>query len=332
MGDYNSRKQILERIEAERGSRAILYVTGDRNGLQTQISPEAVDLFVDHLDAMWPAKKISLVLYTCGGDTAAAWRLINLLRTFCEELEVIVPSKALSAGTLLSLGANRILMTKQATLGPIDPSLHNPMNPQIPGTQQRAPVSVEAVQGYLDVIRSELGFLAGWRKAAILQQLGEKIHPLVLGQIFRSRTQIRNLARELLKHQEISKRHQDKIISFLCSESGSHDHTINRREAKALGLRIDKPSEEFYETLRELYKDFATELQLSVPFRPDTELKGAQTKAYDLIRALIESPALGAHHFKSKGTLQMVQVPGPNGVQHQGLEDTRTFEAWEKVA
>ena len=59
-------------------------------------------------------------MYTRGGNTLAGWSIINLIRQFCDELEIIIPSKAHSTGTLMALGANSIIMTKQATLGPID--------------------------------------------------------------------------------------------------------------------------------------------------------------------------------------------------------------------
>ena len=191
---HEDRKAILEKIGEERGSKALLYVTGDRPAMETQIGPDVDDIFVEHLDALWPAEKISLILYTTGGNTATAWRLINLIRIFCEELEIIVLGKALSSGTLMCLGANKIVMSKQSTLGPIDPSLNSPLNPQVPGNNppQRAPVSVEAVQGYLDVAK-ELGVNDSTSLATILTHLSSQIHPLVLGQIFRTRTQIRDL-------------------------------------------------------------------------------------------------------------------------------------------
>jgi hypothetical protein len=43
-----------------------------------------------------------------------------------DELAIVVPQKARSAGTLMCRGAERIITTKQATLGPIDPSLTGP--------------------------------------------------------------------------------------------------------------------------------------------------------------------------------------------------------------
>jgi len=119
--NYNQRQTLYRELERDRHSKVLLYVTGDRPGFETLISREVIDLFVHHLDTIGPVKKITLILYSSGGDVSAAWAIANLLRIFADDLEVIVPAKALSAGTLIALGADRILMTKQATLGPIDP-------------------------------------------------------------------------------------------------------------------------------------------------------------------------------------------------------------------
>ncbi|MGD2134351.1 MAG: hypothetical protein PVI23_16290, partial [Maricaulaceae bacterium] len=269
------RKDLYETIEKERGSKVIHFVTGDRPEMETQIGPDVIDLFVDHLDELWPIEKLTLILYTPGGNSAAAWRLINLLRTFCEELEIIVISKAHSAGTLMCLGANRIVMTKQATLGPIDPSLNHPLNPPIPSApKHRAPVSVEALQGYLDIAQDSLNIKDPASLSHVLTHLASNIHPLVLGQIFRTRTQIRFLAKKLLSNQDIDDDRKEAIVSFLCSESGSHDHTINRRDARELGLVVENPSQEFYEILKSLHKSVSDTLKLRTRFSPDTELAG----------------------------------------------------------
>lgn len=334
MDGYEERKAILAEIEKSQATKALLYVTGDRPGMETQVSPEVVDLFVDHLDALWPCDRLTLVLYTPGGDTAAAWRIINLLRTYCDDLCVIVSLKAHSAGTLICLGADRIMMTKQATLGPIDPSLNGPLNPQIPGgaPNQRAPVSVEAVQGYLDVVQNTLRINDPVSLAQVLNSLSEKIHPLVLGQIFRTRAQIRDLAGKLLTYQEITDDTRERIISVLCSESGSHDYTINRREAANLGLAIDKPSESFYEVLKALHQSVVDSLELRTPFSPDTVLKTDQQTSYVARRALIESTVHGSHQFVSEGVLTKLSIPNSGGAPHVGVQDDRTFEGWRKEA
>lgn len=124
-----NRAELYKKIEEKRESKLLVYVTSDRRGLETQIASDVLSPFTNHLDLLGDVKKISLFLYTRGGNTLTARTLVNLIRNFCEEFEVIIPFNCHSAGTLISLGANKILMTKQATLGPIDPSVNGPLNP-----------------------------------------------------------------------------------------------------------------------------------------------------------------------------------------------------------
>src|ERR1041385_5656462 len=111
-----------KQLEEKRKSKLLVYITSDRRGLETQIASDILLYFANHLDKLGDSEKISLFLYTRGGSTIAAWSLVNLIRNFCKDFEVIVPFNCHSAGTLICLGANTIVMTKQATLGPIDPS------------------------------------------------------------------------------------------------------------------------------------------------------------------------------------------------------------------
>lgn len=222
--DYKERSTLYKRIEKQRSTRVLAYMTSDRAGMETMISGDCVDLFVDLLDKIGPTERISLILHTNGGQTLAAWRIVNLIRTFCDELEVLIPMKALSAGTLISIGADRLVMTKQAALGPIDPSVNNALNPAInvgSGQIMRVPVSVENVLGYLGAAKTELGIKGEAHLASILQNLAGQVHPLVLGEIFRSRAQIRFLADKLLKKQVTNPKKVKSIISFLCADSGS---------------------------------------------------------------------------------------------------------------
>ncbi len=331
----NHRKDILQRIAGIRNSSAILYVTGDRPGLETRIGQDVIDLFVDHLDEVGPVEKITLILYTTGGSTSAAWNLVNLLQMFCEYLEVITPGKCMSSGTLISLGANKIIMTKQATLGPIDPSLQHPLAPPIPGASPdaRAPVSVEEVRGYLDAVKN---CNAGEPfEGQALLDLSNKVHPLVLGQIFRSRQQIRDLAKRLLIKSNHDQKKLESIIDFLCSDSGSHDYTINRREARELGLNVENCSEELYTILRELRDSYFTDLELQVPYDINTISQPNRSTPYIFTRAIVESPDHGAHHFISEGEVTPQEIPQqlPNGatINQIAIGDHRTYEGWRKI-
>ena len=335
MSEIEKRGELLRQIESDRNSKTVIYVTGDRQGLETKIGQDIIDLFVDHLDEIGPVKKISLVLYTSGGDTSAAWNLVNLFHMFCDDFEIIAPGKCMSAGTLVALGADRIVMTKQATLGPIDPSIQHPLGPSIPGASPdaRAGVSVEAVEGYLDAIRKcQAGELF---EGQALIDLSNKVHPLVLGQIFRSRQQIRDLAGRLLKKHTNKQEQIDQIVDFLCSESGSHDYTINRREAKRLGLNVEKCSEELYEIIRQLRSSFSTQLLLREPYDINTLVADGSTGRYEFTRALIESGDHGAHHFITAGEIEVTEIIQQNqdgtSLKQVAIRDQRSFDGWRKI-
>lgn len=321
---YLDRKNLYQKLEEQLHTKLLVYITSDRPGYGTQIAQDVIDLFINHLEKIGPVPKISLYLYTRGGDIAAAWNIINLLRMYCDEFQVIIPHKAHSAGTLISIGANSIIMTKQATLGPIDPSLNTPMNPAIPGQGlQTFPVSVEDVNGYLEFAQEQLGIKDDMALANIMIKLSEKVHPLVLGKVYRSRAQIKMLAEKLLSNQVNDAGKIKQIIAFLCSDSGSHDYTINRREAKSqLGLNIIKPNDELYQTINAIYQDISTELCLGKSFNI-RELASVNNGQYNICRGLIESIAGESDGYWSRGQIRINNgIPG-------GIQDEHTSDGWE---
>jgi hypothetical protein len=336
---FKDRLNNYREIEKRRDSKLLVYITGDRPGLETQIHPEILDYFIEHLDQLGKEKRISLLLYTRGGNTLAAWSLVNLIRQFCDDFEVIIPAKAHSAGTLISLGANKIIMTKQATLGPIDPSLNTPLNPQNPlnpnNPASRVPVSVESIKGYFQLAQQDLKINTEKDLKDILINLSNQVHPLVLGDTYRARTQIQMLAKKLLSKQNLKPENIEKIISFLCSDSGSHDYTIYRREAKdELGLNIEKPDDAFYKIIKETMDDIKRELELNTPFNPSSFLGGNSTGDYSFRRVLIESIKGGTHVFATEGTLikTLQNIPQQHPlppIQRTLFDDQRKFEGWK---
>jgi hypothetical protein len=329
---FNNRKSFYRDLENRLNSKLLVYVTSDRRGFETQIARDVIDIFINQLDKIGTVPKISLYLYTRGGETAAAWNIINLLKLYCDELQVIVPHKAHSAGTLICIGANSIIMTKQATLGPIDPNVNTFLNPPIPGAppQNTFPVSVEAVKGYLAFAKEELSIKDDAALASIMIKLSDAVHPLVLGQVYRSRAQIKMLAEKLLINQITDPEKIQQIIAFLCSDSGSHDYTINRREAINMGLEICKPDEEVYKIIKTIYDDISNELGLELPFDL-MSLARSGSGSYSIKRALIESIAGGSDFFVTQGraTLVPINQPGmPHGIPQQGIQDERIYEGW----
>ena len=63
---------------------------------------------------------LDVVLQTPGGDIDAAFLITKVLRKHAKKINIIVPLYAKSAGTLVCLGADEILMTDLSELGPLD--------------------------------------------------------------------------------------------------------------------------------------------------------------------------------------------------------------------
>ena len=330
---YKERIDLYKKIEEERKSKLLVLVTGDRPGLDTQIAQDIIEYCGRHLDSLSTPSfpnKISLWLYSKGGQTLAGWTIANLIRQFCKEFEVIVFSKAHSTATLISLAADNILMTKQATLGPIDPSINSPLNPQLPGPNPtfRVPISVEDVAGYVGLAKKEFGIKDPKDLTSIYLKLSESVHPVALGNVYRTRTQIQMLAEKLLNMRTVplSVKARKKIIRILCSESGSHDYTITRREARTdLGMTIDKPSMDLYKILKQIHEDISNELELNSVYMPGIYLGSETQKKYLFKRCLVESADGGSYKFISEGQISKINTP-----QGEFFPDQRIFEGWRK--
>lgn len=332
------RIDLYKQIEKERNSKLLVYITSTRGGLETQIANDILPKFTEHLDKLGDTDKITLYLYTNGGNTLAAWSLVNLIRSFCKNFEVIIPANCFSSGTLICLGSDRIVMTKQATLGPIDPSVNGPFNPNIPGINDpnaKLPVSVEFVNAYVEMAKETFGIKDSADMSDILLSLSEKIHPMTLGQVYRTRSQIQMLARKLMKWHKLKLEQEDEIIKFLCSESGSHDYSIHRGEAiEHLGLHVEKPTMVLYRIIKAIYDDISLELEFENPYNPHILLNQQNPYHYAFRRGLIESLYNGTDVYVSEGDLSMTTVGGmlgpmgPMPVQNQ-LQDNRIFEGWK---
>ena len=68
-------------------------------------------------------QSVAVILDTPGGVVEVVERMVTALRSVYREVTVIVPDRAMSAGTILALSADRIMMDHLSCLGPIDPQI-----------------------------------------------------------------------------------------------------------------------------------------------------------------------------------------------------------------
>lgn len=301
-----NRKELIKELENKRDSRVISYITGDRQPFSTRIAGDSVPLLGNLLDNIGKINKISLFLYTSGGDMLAPIRIVKLIRNHCDTFEVIVPYKAHSAGTLICLGADTIVMGKLSELTPVDPTTGHPFNPQNPSNpQQRLEVSVEDLNSYLLFAKERAG-TKDEQMVEIYKMLVEKLHPLSIGNAYRAYRMTRMLTERLLNLHMDSKKDDDKIKKIIKEITGDitiHAYPIDSDEATALGLKVERANDELDKTMRSLYALYAEEMKFGQPFHPNELLEGKEVAEINRAGAYLESGDI-SYRFTFSGKVQ----------------------------
>jgi len=267
------KKEYLKRISKLRQSNVICYISGDRQNVNTRIAPDIIPVFHGHLERMKNKGNIDLILYTKGGDVLTALRLVQLIYEYTDKFSVLIPFKAYSAGTLISLGASEIIMTKMAELSPVDPNVTSIFNPDDPNNPlAKIPISVEDVYSFIMIAREIIGIKQEEYLVKVFSKLIDYVHPLALGTIHRTYSLIRSVAEKLLliHMDEKEKEKINEIVNNLTEKLFSHSYMITRREAKErIKLPITYCSDELEENIWALYKDYEEELLLGKTFVPE---------------------------------------------------------------
>lgn len=128
-GDFEGvRRKYLQQYKNYTGREVIAYYSSFNT------KPGAPNLDINDSDMTGITNAVSgincdngldLILHTPGGFPTSAERIVKYLREkFNSDIRVIVPSQAMSAGTMIAFAAKEIIMTKHACLGPIDPQFN----------------------------------------------------------------------------------------------------------------------------------------------------------------------------------------------------------------
>lgn len=281
------RIEIIKKLQAERNNTYLIsYITSTRANLEVAMAMDAVRIIYEHLKTIKKPKEevqVDLFLHSNGGDGTVPWRLVTLIKEYAAKLSVLVPYKAFSAATLTALGADSIVMHPMGMLGPTDPTVTNPFNPPDPNNpNQPLGISVEDVTAYIALIKEDAGIHHEDELVQAFNLLADKVHPLALGNVKRSLSQSRMMARKLLAlHMDNSSdAHKiDEIVDSLTSKLYYHGHPINRQEAAdQVGLKtIEYATATVEDLMWQLYLEYEAEIKMEEPFHAAIEFTSQHT-------------------------------------------------------
>ena len=128
-GSYDVvRRKYLYKLSEYTHRNTIAYYSGFlTNGNHNNIDINDSDMtgFMNALTGVDTSNGLDLILHTPGGNPMAAEAIISYLRNkFSNNIRVIVPQIAMSAGTMMACAGKTIIMGKHSSLGPVDPQFN----------------------------------------------------------------------------------------------------------------------------------------------------------------------------------------------------------------
>jgi len=249
----------------------------DGDGYIDEITDLTAHMFRHERNLLEVSEPIALVINSPGGSARAAYAIARMICRRSGGFTAVVPDAAMSAATLLSLGATRILMADDACLGPLDAQVFDPdeekqgsvLN-EVQALERLRAYSLEAVDEAMQLLLGRTGKRIDSLLPHVLRFVAESMRPL-LEKIdvvhYTERARILKVGEEYAvrllrpKHPEPpdeSRRDQARVIaSSLVEKYPEHGFRIDREEARRIGLDVDSPNQEQADLLEIVWENLS---------------------------------------------------------------------------
>lgn len=265
--EFVSRVQALEKVLAMPVWLLVHESAHDLRELDwAHLDSQVYDGFVEQRRGLKTAAgRIGLLIDSPGGSARFAYKLAKLLRNHAGAFTAIVPRFAKSAGTLLTLGADSIILAQDAELGPLDMQYFDSDREEygsalneVQALERLNADALRAVDSVMELfsrrMRKKTNVLLPVATAYVTQILGalfQKLDTVHFSQMARGLKEAEDYATRLL-----TRRYGEdvaaSIAGHLVSDYPEHGFPIDPEEAASFGLVTIQPSPEEVEILDKL--------------------------------------------------------------------------------
>jgi len=233
------RNKYLRELSEFTGRNTIIYATrwtsGDAPPNLISINDEDIHAFMEAIYGLHD-DSLDLILHTGGGSAESTDAIVSYLRQKFSDIRIIIPQAAMSAGTMLACAADKIVMGKQSSIGPIDPQFILQTAVGIQSIPAHA-ILEQFKQAQEDCAKNPKN-LNSWMP--MLSQYGPALLVRCNDQIEFGRELVENWLNNYMFKEDDSDV-PAKIASYLSDHSNfkTHGKHINLLEAQELGLKIE---------------------------------------------------------------------------------------------
>jgi len=310
------RKLQLKRISQLREGRDILVIASDLTkalpNISTALDYSDILPVQDQLSAL-RGNAVDIILETPGGAAEVAEDIVRQIRAKYDRVGMIVPGWAKSAGTILAMAGDEILMGGISALGPIDPQI---------GFTTGKRFSADAFLEGLTKIKEEVQ-KAGKLNAAYIPIL-QNISPGEIQNCINARLFSQELVREWLVEYKFKfwethsstrkavtmdekRKRAAEIAEALCSHSRwlTHNRSIRKEDLESLGLKI-------------------------TDYTANVDLNDAITRYYTLLKMTFDM--VNVYKMFETPETQVMRMIAQIAPQQQQIQDVKTAQVNYKCA
>lgn len=220
---------LIERIGEDIAlarNNPVLFLLYPFNG---EISPidalEVYETFIHNPDI----EDLDIVVHSGGGDIHEAYDIIRLCRQHTSgEVTVFVPMRAMSAATLIALGADNVVLSDIGKLGPLDPQVSHPENEFL--------IPIRAVLDLPEVLEKALvpttsSISTEEKGEAIIKPIAEQVDPYYLTLHQRTTELAKQYGIKILGERGFPEEIAARCIDYLI-EYPAHSFSVDIREIR----------------------------------------------------------------------------------------------------
>jgi ATP-dependent protease ClpP protease subunit len=254
----NVHREKIAALEKATGRNVVWYHANMGHPLGMMIPPDAdmLENVISSLD-LKPYSGLDLYVHTPGGLPEVAARMLRTCRSRVSSFRIVVPSQAMSAGTLLSMGADTILMGPASSLGPVDPQMTRMMGPAGPAISRSAKQYIDAYEEL--VHRAQEAMMQNRPPHPWMQQLKDQDASFIMD-CRKAREATKRLGTEFLQASMFKGRPPADAAAVVEAfikhgDEGTHGMPIWAEDAKAKGLAVEQldGTSELWRAIREIH-------------------------------------------------------------------------------
>ena len=213
-----------------------------------------------------PKRKIGIILDSPGGVVEVVERIMEVIRHHYEEVYILVPGRAMSAGTVFAMARDKIYMNYFSCLGPIDPQIEKDgkLVPALAYLNEYNRIQKKADEGDLNTAdyalfsKLDLGEIHQFEHALALSK------ELLINWL--STYKFKNLldSEETPISDEAKREKANEVAEALSNDERWHSHSrmISRKVLTSeLGLQIDELEHEDNKELSSVLNDYVVLLE-----------------------------------------------------------------------